>query len=150
MSRKFALIGHPLGHSLSPEIHAAIMAAAGIDGTYELLDIPPEAVPARMPSLLRDYDGFNATIPHKKAILPFLSGLSDAAHRCGAANTVCAGRGYTTDVAGFLAAGLPLGNRYLSGNLHKALHDVGQQFFHEMTFDQPSAFFSSPRTVSVG
>ena len=106
--KRFALIGHPLGHSLSREIHDAILRAAAIDGTYEMLDIAPEDLPARMPSLLRGYDGFNATIPHKKAILPFLAGLSDAARRCGAANTVCAGRGYNTDVAGFLAAGLPL------------------------------------------
>lgn len=114
MKRRFALIGHPLGHSLSGEIHAAILDAAGIDGTYELLDVAPEDLPARMPALLRDYDGFNATIPHKKAILPFLSGLSDAARRCGAANTVCRGRGDNTDVAGFLAAGLPLeGSRAL-------------------------------------
>ena len=50
MQKRFALIGHPLGHSLSPEIHAAIMSAAGIDGTYELLDVPPEDVAARMPA----------------------------------------------------------------------------------------------------
>ena len=106
--KRFALIGHPLGHSLSREIHDAILAAAGIDGSYEMLDIAPEDLPARMPALLSGYDGFNATIPHKKAILPFLDGLSDAARRCGAANTVCARRGYNTDVAGFLAAGLPL------------------------------------------
>ena len=112
--KKFALIGHPLGHSLSPEIHAAIMRAAGIDGSYELLDVAPEDVAARMPSLLRDYDGFNATIPHKKAILPHLSGLSDAARRCGAANTVFRGRGHNTDVEGFLAARMPLeGGRVL-------------------------------------
>ena len=108
MNKRFALIGHPLGHSLSREIHEAILAAAGIDGVYEMLDVAPEDLPARMPSLLRDYDGFNATIPHKKAILPFLSGLSDAARRCGAANTVFRGRGYNTDTAGFHAAGLPL------------------------------------------
>lgn len=108
MRKSFALIGHPLGHSLSGEIHAAILEAAGIDGTYELLDIAPEDLPARMPALLRDYDGFNATIPHKKALLPFLSGLSRAARRCGAVNTVFRGRGYNTDAAGFLAARLPL------------------------------------------
>ena len=106
--KKFALIGHPLGHSLSPEIHSAIMAQAGIDGSYGLLDIPPEDIPARMPALLREYDGFNATIPHKKAVIPFLSGLSDAAKRCGAVNTVCGGRGYNTDAAGFRSAGMPL------------------------------------------
>ena len=106
-AKAFALIGHPLGHSLSREIHDAILAAAGIDGVYEMIDVAPADLPARMPELLA-LDGFNATIPHKKAILPFLSGLSDAARRCGAANTVFEGRGYNTDVAGFRAAGLPL------------------------------------------
>ena len=106
--KKFALIGHPLGHSLSPEIHAAILAAAGIDGTYELFDVAPADLPARLPALLRDFDGFNATIPHKKAVLPFLSGLSDAARRCGAANTVFRGVGHNTDATAFRAAGLPL------------------------------------------
>ena len=106
--KKFALIGHPLGHSLSPEIHAAIMAAAGIEGTYDLLDVAPEDLPARMPALLRNYDGFNATIPHKKAVIPFLGSLSDAARRCGAVNTVFQGRGYNTDTVGFRSAGMPL------------------------------------------
>ena len=106
--KKFALIGHPLGHSLSPEIHAAIMEEAGIGGTYELLDVAPEDLPSRMPSLLRDFDGFNATIPHKKAVIPFLSGLSGDAARCGAVNTVFGGRGHNTDAAGFRAAGMPL------------------------------------------
>ena len=109
MKKRFALVGHPLGHSLSPEIHAAIMRAAGIDGSYELLDVAPEDLPARMPALLRDFDGFNATIPHKKAVVPFLSGLSDTARRCGAVNTVFRGRGFNTDGAAFRAAGMPLG-----------------------------------------
>ena len=114
MKKRFALIGHPLGHSLSPEIHAAIMAATGLDGSYELLDVAPADVASRMPALLRDYDGFNATIPHKKAVIPHLSGLSEAARRCGAVNTVFEGRGYNTDAAGFRAAGMPLaGGRVL-------------------------------------
>ena len=105
---RFTLVGHPLGHSLSPEIHAAIMRAAGIEGSYDLLDVAPEDLPARMPALLRDYDGFNATIPHKKAVIPFLGSLSDAARRCGAVNTVFQGRGYNTDTVGFRSAGMPL------------------------------------------
>ena len=114
MKKRFALIGHPLGHSLSPEIHAAIMAATGLDGSYERLDVAPADVASRMPALLSDYDGFNATIPHKKAVIPHLSGLSEAARRCGAVNTVFEGRGYNTDAAGFRAAGMPLaGGRVL-------------------------------------
>lgn len=109
MKKHFALIGHPLGHSLSPEIHAAIMAAAGIDGDYTLLDIPPADLPSRLSSLLADLDGFNVTIPHKKTVIPFLATLSPSARRCGAVNTVARpAAGHNTDTAGFLAAGLPL------------------------------------------
>ncbi|MBR1837470.1 MAG: shikimate dehydrogenase, partial [Kiritimatiellae bacterium] len=105
--KRFALIGHPLGHSLSPEIHAALMEEAGIDGSYELVDVEPEKLPAEMPSILRSFDGFNATIPHKKAVMPFLEGLSPAAQRCGAVNTVFRNRGFNTDAAAFRASGLP-------------------------------------------
>ena len=108
MHKRFALIGHPLGHSLSPEIHRAIMDDTGIEGTYELLDIAPADLAARFPAILRDYDGFNATIPHKIAVMPYLDGLSDAARRCGAVNTVFRRRGHNTDAAAFLSARLPL------------------------------------------
>lgn len=106
--KTFALVGHPLGHSLSPEIHRAILEAAGIAGDYSLVDIPPGELSARLPEVLARFDGFNVTIPHKKAVIPYLERLSPEARRCGAVNTVCRGTGYNTDAAGFLAAGLPL------------------------------------------
>ena len=114
MKKRFMLIGHPLGHSLSPEIHAAIMREAGIDGTYERIDIAPDDLSKQMPRFLRDYDGFNVTIPHKKAVIPFLRGLSPAARRCESVNTIHDGVGYNTDTVGFASAGLPLrGGRIL-------------------------------------
>jgi len=45
---RYGLLGYPLGHSLSPQIHQRLMALAGIDGTYELLAIPPEEIAGRM------------------------------------------------------------------------------------------------------
>ena len=110
MHKRFALIGHPLGHSLSPEIHRAIMAQAGIDGSYDLLDIEPADLPARLPSLLREFDGLNATIPHKTAVIPFLDGVSEAARRCGAVNTIFRLHGHNTDIEGFLSCRPPLRN----------------------------------------
>lgn len=108
MGRRFYLIGHPLGHSLSPEIHAAVMRMAGVDGSYELLDTPPEGVPETVRRLLRQSDGFNVTIPHKKAVIPLLDGVSEAARRCNAVNTVFRGRGFNTDTVGFASASLHL------------------------------------------
>lgn len=116
--KKFALLGHPLAHSLSPLIHQAIFDAVGIKDTYDLIDLAPEELSGRLPGLLQTYQGLNVTIPHKQAVLPFLTGLSKAARRCGAVNTIARdGKGYNTDTVGFLSNGLPLvgGNILLLG-----------------------------------
>ena len=101
--KKYALIGHPLGHSLSPHIHSRLMTLAGIDGSYELLDIPPEKL-ADSFSELSQLDGFNATIPHKVGIIPYCSRLDSSAERFDSVNCVKNGEekvGYNTDVFGF-------------------------------------------------
>ncbi|MCR4780184.1 MAG: shikimate dehydrogenase [Ruminiclostridium sp.] len=101
--KKYALIGHPLGHSLSPQIHERLMKLAGIDGSYKLLDIPPEELTGRFAEL-EALDGFNATIPHKVGIIPYCGRLDDSAERFGSVNCVKNGSGkvgYNTDVFGF-------------------------------------------------
>lgn len=102
--KKFGLIGHPLGHSLSPYIHERIMEKAGIRGTYTLYDLNERELEKELPALLSELDGFNCTIPYKSAVIPFLRDLDEPARRYGAVNTVCQGKGYNTDRAGFLAA----------------------------------------------
>lgn len=101
--KKYALIGHPLGHSLSPRIHARLLDLAGIDGSYELLDIPPEELKDSF-GKLTELDGFNATIPHKVGVIPYCSRLDVSAERFGSVNCVKNGAeriGYNTDVFGF-------------------------------------------------
>ncbi|MBC8570235.1 shikimate dehydrogenase [Oscillospiraceae bacterium NSJ-54] len=103
-ARSFALIGYPLGHTMSPPIHAALFALAGQTGDYQVMEIPPEALSGRV-GALRALTGFNVTIPHKLEIIPHLDALSDSARRFGAVNTVRCGEqmvGYNTDVDGFL------------------------------------------------
>ena len=116
----YALIGHPLGHSLSPQIHRALLAAAHLEGDYQLLDIAPEDLANRLPEL-QTLRGFNVTIPHKQAVLSAMAELDEKAALFGAVNTVAVrdGRfyGYNTDCYGFLrslsAAGIPLAGRVL-------------------------------------
>lgn len=102
---KYGLIGHPLGHSLSPYIHERIMDAMNIKGRYELYDIKPEALSQDFPLLMRDLAGVNVTIPHKTGVIEMLDGLDASAASCGAVNTVYKGRGYNTDIDGFVSAG---------------------------------------------
>ncbi len=102
------LIGHPLGHSLSPAFHNAAFRAAGIDATYRLADVLPDDLAATVALLrAREVFGANVTVPHKQAVLPFLDALSDEARALGAVNTIVNhdGRltGLNTDVPGFAA-----------------------------------------------
>ena len=116
---KYALIGHPLGHSMSPLIHEKLFALSGItDYSYELIDIAPEDLAKSRP-LLEELSGFNITIPHKTAIIPMISEMADSARRYESVNCVRndegAFTGYNTDCDGFLRSAelLPLGGKVL-------------------------------------
>ena len=106
-AKEFALIGYPLGHSLSPQIHSSLFKAADIGADYKLIEIPPESLSASFEEL-KKLGGFNVTIPHKTNIIPLLDELSDKARLFGAVNTVefRAGKaiGHNTDCIGFLRA----------------------------------------------
>lgn len=114
MQRKFTVIGHPLGHTMSPFIHDALFRLSGQPAAYGAADIPPADLAARYAEL-RQLDGFNVTIPHKQTIIPLLDELDESAARYGAVNVVACGEkavGYNTDAYGFLksleTAGIPL------------------------------------------
>ena len=109
--KHFGLIGHPLGHSLSPQIHTAIMKEIGLEGDYTLYDIAPEDMPKEIPELLSKLDGFNCTIPHKNAIVPYLDSIADSAKLCTCVNTVYKGVGYNTDILGFGAYGIDFASK---------------------------------------
>ncbi len=82
---KFAVIGHPIGHTMSPFIHKRLFALSGYSPSYEVLDIEDlsESV-----NKLKTLDGFNITIPHKRNIIPFLNKITDKARCFGSVNTV--------------------------------------------------------------
>lgn len=101
--RKFGLIGHPLGHSLSPQIHTRLFELSGETVDYQLYDIAPEEL-ADKHDFLKSLDGFNITIPHKVEIISYCDSLSEGAQRYRSVNCVANGAekvGYNTDVMGF-------------------------------------------------
>ena len=107
--QSYALIGHPLGHSFSPQIHARLFALEGIDARYDLTDIAPENLAAQMPLLRRHLRAFNVTIPHKRAVIPLIDSLTENARLYGAVNSVSIDsdghtEGDNTDCNGFLRA----------------------------------------------
>ena len=114
MSKKhYGVIGHPIGHTLSPFIHTRLLALSGIDGEYSVYDIAPEELDGKFESVLSKLDGFNATIPHKQAVMHLLNEKDSTADLYGSVNTVAfthnpdgsyTSKGYTTDGIGFETA----------------------------------------------
>jgi shikimate dehydrogenase len=109
MPQRLGIIGHPIGHSISPLFQQAALDAIGFDGAYEPWDVAPEGVGEfvaglRSPGTL----GINVTVPHKEAVIPFLDEVDDWASTAGAVNTIVNrdGRltGHNTDGIGFLRA----------------------------------------------
>lgn len=101
--RKFCLIGHPLGHSLSPQIHKRLFELSGENVEYSLEDIAPEELKDKF-GFLSEFDGFNITIPHKVSIIDYCDKLSDGANRYRSVNCVKNGAeklGCNTDCIGF-------------------------------------------------
>ena len=108
-TKLLALIGQPVGHSLSPRIHNASFAADGLDFVYVCLDVDPEDLPAavRGAAALK-LRGFNITMPHKRAMVSLVDELDEGARVSGAVNTVVIEdkklRGYNTDGGGMVEA----------------------------------------------
>ena len=112
---RYAVIGHPIGHTMSPFIHSRLFDLAGISAVYDVFDIPPQELLRQEAAMLRELDGYNLTIPHKTVIIPALDALDEKAKLYGSVNTVKNGSvktGSTTDPYGFLmalrGAGIPL------------------------------------------
>jgi len=97
MQKKFALIGKTLKHSYSPKIHALLG-----DYSYDLVEVSEDALKDFV--LNSNYNGYNVTIPYKKAIMPYLDYVDQRAKDIGAVNTVVVkdGKryGYNTDFDG--------------------------------------------------
>jgi shikimate dehydrogenase len=108
---KFALIGHPVEHSFSAQYLNSRFKNEGIDAHYELIDLPDIA---EFPTLIQSgkYNGFNVTIPHKRAIIPYLDSLSPEATAIEAVNVIQITNnkliGHNTDIIGFHETLTPL------------------------------------------
>ncbi|HEV7684114.1 MAG TPA: shikimate dehydrogenase [Pyrinomonadaceae bacterium] len=108
----FGLVGQPVSHSLSPRMHNAAFAAAGINAVYipfETSDIKmfiKQMIHPRTRELDWNMRGLSVTAPHKFSVLGQLDSLEPAAQAIGAVNTIViegdALHGYNTDAAGFI------------------------------------------------
>lgn len=104
---RFAVIGHPVAHSLSPKMHAANFRALNFAGEYGAVDVEPGHVAEALTRFAADgYTGINVTVPHKIEARDAMTRLDASAVRAGAVNTVRfeadgTTTGFNTDMAGF-------------------------------------------------
>ncbi|MYW65011.1 shikimate dehydrogenase [Streptomyces sp. SID8379] len=110
-AHRAAVLGSPIAHSLSPQLHNAAYRALGLsEWTYDRFDVDEQALPGFFSSLgAGEWAGLSLTMPLKRAVIPLLDGITDTAASVEAVNTVvfhADGRrtGDNTDIPGLVAA----------------------------------------------
>ena len=102
---KYAILGYPLKHTMSPPIHKRLFELEGKAAEYEICEIPPEQLEEKA-AYLNSLGGYNITIPFKVDIIKYIDELDESAKRYNSVNCVVnrGGKttGYNTDCYGFL------------------------------------------------
>jgi len=114
MSRRAAVLGHPIGHSKSPALHRAAYARLGADISYTAIDVTAEQLPEFMAGVASEPEwcGLSVTMPLKTAMVAEVHEVRGAGANLGVINTVAFEDdggvprrvGYNTDVAGIVHA----------------------------------------------
>ena len=109
MKNRYAVIGDPVNHSRSPELYAPMFEKANIDADFLRLRITKEELPRiRETAAEKALSGFAVTMPHKRAIIPYLDALDESAAAAGSVNIVTVENGlligHNTDGEGLVNA----------------------------------------------
>lgn len=109
VTRRAAVLGSPISHSRSPDLHRAAYAALGLDWTYDAIEVTTASLADFLDSREQpEWAGLSLTMPLKTDVLPMLDEISETAALVRAVNTVVFtdGRraGHNTDVAGMQRA----------------------------------------------
>ena len=124
--RRCAVLGSPIGHSLSPALHRAAYAELGLDWRYDAFEVDEAALPGFVDGLDPTWRGLSLTMPLKRTVITLCDEVSEQARLVGAVNTLVleGGRRYgaNTDVPGIVAA---LGERGVTAARSALLVGVG-------------------------
>lgn len=103
-----AVLGSPIGHSLSPALHRAAYEHLGLDWSYDAVELETSGLARFLDGLDTSWRGLSLTMPLKRIVVPMVASLDDWSRMSGVANTVVLedGRrlGYNTDIPGAMAA----------------------------------------------
>ena len=104
--KKYLVIGRPVDHSLSPQLHNYWIKVNKINAIYDKRDLDDNELKDLINSVKdKEIDGINITVPYKKKIIPYLDELSEEAKKTESVNTVFMKDdkliGHNTDIEGF-------------------------------------------------
>ena len=104
--KKYFVIGNPIEHSLSPQIHEYWMKKNNLNAFYKKQKLSSDDLPDYILKIKnKEIDGINVTVPFKKEIIVYLDELSAAAEKTQSVNTICLNNekviGHNTDINGF-------------------------------------------------
>ncbi|MDP3968355.1 MAG: shikimate dehydrogenase [Nocardioides sp.] len=138
--RRCAVLGSPIGHSLSPVLHRAAYAALDLGWSYDAVEVTEEGLPGFLDGLGTEWRGLSLTMPLKRTVVPLVDEVLPQAARAGGGNTVLLDGGRrlldNTDVPGAAAAlrerydgpvgsALVLGGGATAASVLLALADLG-------------------------
>lgn len=171
MSRRAAVLGHPIGHSKSPALHRAAYAKLGLDIEYSAIDVTVERLPAFMAALEAgdNWCGLSVTMPLKTAMINEVDEVRGAGAHLGVINTVAFEAtehgvrrvGHNTDVAGIVDAvrnagvrerpnSAILGGGGTSAAAIAALHELGSKHVDVYVRDAGRAAEAKAAAAAVG
>lgn len=109
MSKRFAVLGNPIGHSKSPAIHNAAYRVLGVDWQYGRAEVGKGGLWSFIKSLPEVWDGFSITMPLKDEATRICKIVDEFVQQTGATNTLVRNNdgswsGYNTDVFGIVQA----------------------------------------------
>ncbi|MBL6623697.1 MAG: shikimate dehydrogenase [Rhizobiales bacterium] len=114
---KLGVLGYPLSHTLSPNIHNYWLSVYKLNGVYEKVEVSPKDLKYFFSKNIMQYRGLNVTIPHKVDVFNYMDEVSDSAKVIGAINCITLSDnkliGSNTDADGFMQG---LTNAYSSIN----------------------------------
>jgi shikimate dehydrogenase len=106
--RRLAVLGSPIDHSRSPDLHRAAYRVLGLPWQYDRVDVPSGTLPRFFATLDGDWRGLSLTMPLKREVLPLLSTRTRTVEAADVANTVLfdggEAHGFNTDVTGIVGA----------------------------------------------
>ncbi|MEC1671765.1 shikimate dehydrogenase [Bacillus mojavensis] len=154
MKKLYGVIGNPIAHSMSPDIHNAALKDLGLDGHYHAFKVEEDSLEDAVKGIRAlGLQGINVTVPHKVSIMDHLDHIDESAKVLGAVNTVRREGdklvGYNTDGEGFVKSLMRMLDKPISelSFLMIGAGGAARAIFTTIVRDNPEKFDICNRTI---